>query len=88
MTPVLPALNQTQSSFGDPNAGSASARRTSSPGKKFYFGTKQASDSVGAKEDPIQARRLKLSQVAFKDNSLVQDDATLANMIYGTQVNT
>ena len=45
------------------------------------------SDSVGEKEDPRQARRLKLNQVAQREGSS-QNDHALANMIYGTQVNT
>ena len=38
-------------------------------------------------EDPRQARRLKLNQVAKREGSAKNDHA-LANMIYGTQVNT
>ena len=81
----MPALNETQ--IGSIN-GSASTKRRS-PGKnKFYFGTRQASESVGEKEDPRQARRLKLSQVVLNNDAYNQNDSKLANMIYGTQVNT
>ena len=35
---------------------------------KFFFATRQVSDSVGEMEDPLQARRLKLSQLALLDD--------------------
>ncbi len=43
---------------------------------------------MGEKEDPRQARRLKLSQVALQDIIGSQNDSKLANMLYGTQVST
>ena len=73
IAPILPALNTTRSSHGQ---------------QKFFFATKQGSDSVGEMmEDPRQARRLKLNQAAKREGSAKNDNA-LANMIYGTQVNT
>ena len=73
IAPILPALNTTRSSLGN---------------QKFFFATKQGSDSVGEMmEDPRQARRLKLNQVAKREGS-AKNDTTLANMLYGTQVNT
>ena len=70
--------------------------RRASHGPKFFFATKMTSDSIGAKEDPRQARRVKLSKVVQdsqkKDRTaagmLMNTDRELANQIYGTQVNT
>ena len=60
--------------------------RHGSVGTRRFFATKQVSDSVGEKEDPIVARRLKLSQVAQKEGADI--DKEFANMLYGTQHNT
>lgn len=81
-TPVLPNLaNQII------KTGTVSARQ-SITGQKFYA-TKQGSDSVGEKEDPRMARRLKLSQVQLLgDDGALQDDNQLARLLYGTQVHT
>ena len=76
----LPSLNQNMF-----KTGSISNKRKSQ-GQQFFFATKTAGESVGEKEDPRQARRLKLSQVVLREGS--QHDPTLANMIYGTQINT
>ena len=80
----LPSLNQQQMLK---TGGSISNRRTSQGvGQQFFFATRTAGESVGEKEDPRLARRLKLSQVVLREGS--QHDPTLANMIYGTQINT
>ena len=76
VTPRLPALNG--------NMTAPLSTRDAPVGR--FFTTKRGSDSVGQKEDPIQARRLKLSQVAQKEGA--DKDKDFANMLYGTQHNT
>jgi len=75
----------TQSTFGATGKFLAHLPSLNSTGGRF-FATKQGSDSVGEKEDPIQARRLKLSQVAQKEGA--DKDKEFANMLYGTRHNT
>ena len=67
--------------------GAFSARRFSDGGQQRFFATKMASDSIGEKEDPRQARRIKLTQVAMRDN-LLNNDMDISNMMYGTPLNT
>ena len=61
MSPQLPALNESQTVQSVIGSASNKNRHSSTGKNKFYFGTRQASESVGEKEDPIKARRLKLS---------------------------
>ena len=73
LAPILPALNTTRSSHGH---------------QKFFFATKQGSDSIGEMmEDPRKARRLKINQVAKREGTPKNDNA-LGTLLYGTQVNT
>ena len=72
------------------NAGNESkvVPRKSSPNKRrFFFATRQASESIGEKENPLKARRDKLNHVVVK-NGLESNDSTLAEMIYQNVVST
>lgn len=86
MQPTLPALNETK----EPNTVEASPNNSPrKQQKKFFFATRQVSESVGEKEDPLQARkdRLRLSQIALKSIGK-SNDSTLAGLIYRNQVAT
>ena len=54
---------------------------------KFFFATRQVSESVGEMQDPILARKLKLNQIARKDDGK-RNDSALAGLIYRNPVAT
>ena len=54
---------------------------------KFFFATRQVSESVGEMQDPILARKLKLNQIARKDDGK-RNDSALAELIYRNPVAT
>ena len=86
LQPHLPALNETL----EPSTkeGAASGSKKGSPKRnKFFFATRQPSETVGEKEDPLRARRLKLSQVALQDDGRSKD-STIAGFIYRNEVAT